>query len=797
MSEMGSLKVGCEWKGALPFACRFRLHEILNGRLGNRALTSVAKRRIRVQYRAIGGGELYESTDLLFATALENSRLMSHSVSNQRRTRQLPELPEFYYHTNFCEMLSFVKARYEHVFEAEHVSFLDAFEALPHNAQCLFVRIAGRKGRVFDTHKLRYSEIIDIAAGLRMLEQTGFIEAPAKSDYRECLTALTKPDLIALMAEHMCASGFKRSWKKEALVDTALAYMPFDETSLPANFIIQGRRDALRYLSYLHLGKIEDNLQSFTLRDLGISKVPDFKADYSARFDTVLEAKAAFFYANALYQLKNGSEDDVNRYLDTVGAWPAPECDVSKGSRDKLLQKLGARAERLEDAETALKLYGLSDAPLCNERAIRLRYKHGDKEWCQARLEALIENPGSDDEHNFAEDFYQRKFNKKRTSEVTDILRQGDVLELDEAFKNDPERAAQNYYAGQGYEIYFTENGLWRTLFGLLFWDELYCSDAATLHNSFERLPASLTLGSFYAQFESEIETKLASLRSASSAHVQILKTVSRHHGTPNSIFRWSGRTIDLIQTFIENAPQEALGAILRRMAQDYKAMRDGFPDLMLLKDNSIRFIEVKASGDVIRRNQLTRIKQLRAAGFQTDVARIDWIIDPNQIYVVVDVETTGGRPGAHRMTELGAVKIQGGQVISEFQTLLNPDRAIPPFITKLTGITDEMVADAPRFEDIADSFSEFMGDAIFAAHNVNFDYGFVSAEYAEIGKRFRHAKICTCSSMRKYYPGRRSYGLKNLCEEFHIKLDTHHRALCDAKAAAELLFLVNDKRTA
>ena len=725
---------------------------------------------------------------------------MSHANSNIRQRsnqRKLPELPEYYYHANFCDMLTFVEARYGHVFEPEHSDFLDAFQSLPHGAQCLYVRIAGRKGNVFDTLKLQYPEITDLPEALRALEQSGFISLPEVNNYHECLSAMTKPDLIALMAGHMCTSGFKRSWKKDILVEAALAHMPFEGTTLPSNFVTQGRTKSLRYLSYLHFGQIEDNLQSFTLRDLGIRKTPNFKADYSARFDTLAEAKAAYFYADGLHKFRHGSETDVTDLIDTVEYWPNPECDIGTASHGKLLQKLGGMSERLGDIDTALKLYGLSDDPLCNERIIRLRYKRGDKYWCRTRLEDLIENPGSDDEHNFAEDFYQRKFKKKRTSQVTDILRQGEVLKLDEAFKNGPERAAQRYYSSQGYTVYFTENRLWRALFGLLFWEELYCSKAAALHNSFENVPTSLKTGAFYSQFETKIEAKLSSLSSASTTYLQILKTVSRHHGTPNGIFRWSGKSIDLIKTFIEVAPSAALVEILRRMAQDYKATRDGFPDLMLIKGEALRFVEVKASGDVIRRNQLTRIKQLRAAGIQTDIARIDWVIDPNQIYVVVDVETTGGRPGLHRMTEIGAVKIQNGHVIDEFQTLLNPERSIPPFITKLTGITNEMVTKAPLFADVADSFSKFMGDAIFAAHNVNFDYGFVKAEYDRIDQRFRYAKICTCSTMRKHYPGYRSYSLKNLCEEFQINLDSHHRALCDAKAAAELLFLVNDKRAA
>jgi len=143
----------------------------------------------------------------------------------------------------------------------------------------------------------------------------------------------------------------------------------------------------------------------------------------------------------------------------------------------------------------------------------------------------------------------------------------------------------------------------------------------------------------------------------------------------------------------------------------------------------------------------------------------------------------------------IGAVKIQGGEIIDEWSSLINPQRLIPANITRITGISNEMVRNAPIFAEIADSFADFMGDAIFAAHNVNFDYGFISAEFEMIDRRFRHPKICTCSSMRKLYPGYASYSLKNLCREFQIELKSHHRALCDAKAAAQLLFLVNAKR--
>jgi DNA polymerase-3 subunit epsilon len=166
-------------------------------------------------------------------------------------------------------------------------------------------------------------------------------------------------------------------------------------------------------------------------------------------------------------------------------------------------------------------------------------------------------------------------------------------------------------------------------------------------------------------------------------------------------------------------------------------------------------------------------------------------------VYVVVDVETTGGRGENHRVTEIGAVKVRNGKVIDEFQTLLNPQRSIPSGITRLTGISADMVTGAPYFVDIADEFEAFMQDAIFVAHNVEFDYGFISREYGRIGRPFRYPKLCTCASMRKLYPGHRSYSLASLARAYDIPLKQHHRAMCDARAAAELLLLVNEKRLA
>src|SRR5690606_8439678 len=99
-----------------------------------------------------------------------------------------------------------------------------------------------------------------------------------------------------------------------------------------------------------------------------------------------------------------------------------------------------------------------------------------------------------------------------------------------------------------------------------------------------------------------------------------------------------------------------------------------------------------KAPSDKIQRHQLARLLALNNAGFSARIEKLQWIVDPNRLYVVLDVETTGGKAGTDRITEIGAVKLQAGEVLDTFNSLINPERHIPSFISRLTGISNAMV---------------------------------------------------------------------------------------------------------
>lgn len=169
-------------------------------------------------------------------------------------------------------------------------------------------------------------------------------------------------------------------------------------------------------------------------------------------------------------------------------------------------------------------------------------------------------------------------------------------------------------------------------------------------------------------------------------------------------------------------------------------------------------------------------------------------VADPDHLdclsYTVVDVETTGGSPDAgHRVTEIAAVRVENGEIRDVFQTLINPERSIPPFITSLTSISWEMVKDAPKFRDVCEELLSRMEGTIFVAHNAAFDWRFVSAEVARAtGRRIEGRRLCTVRLARAVLPQLRRKSLDWVANHYGVEIDGRHRAGGDALATAHCL---------
>src|SRR5256885_12963920 len=164
--------------------------------------------------------------------------------------------------------------------------------------------------------------------------------------------------------------------------------------------------------------------------------------------------------------------------------------------------------------------------------------------------------------------------------------------------------------------------------------------------------------------------------------------------------------------------------------------------------------------------------------------------------FVVVDVEAIASRSIPTRVIEIGACRVVQGEIVDEFETLINPELPVPRFISALTGITDEMVRAAPPFAQIAESWLTFAGDSVLAAHNSIFDVTLLNQEIARVfpGCRMRNAELCTVQLARRLMPDLEKHHLDALANHFGFQITERHRAAGDARATARVLLHLIDE---
>ncbi|MFL9610081.1 exonuclease domain-containing protein [Methylobacillus sp. Pita2] len=158
--------------------------------------------------------------------------------------------------------------------------------------------------------------------------------------------------------------------------------------------------------------------------------------------------------------------------------------------------------------------------------------------------------------------------------------------------------------------------------------------------------------------------------------------------------------------------------------------------------------------------------------------------------YVLLDLETTGATPVTDRITEIGLIRYENGVEVKRWQTLVNPEMHISPFINAITGISNAMVKDAPLFRDVANELLSHLHGAVLCAHNVRFDYGFLKNEFKRLGMTLRQNVLCTVKLSRRLYPEYKSHGLDAIIARHGIVCAARHRAMGDVDVMAEFLHI-------
>ena len=161
--------------------------------------------------------------------------------------------------------------------------------------------------------------------------------------------------------------------------------------------------------------------------------------------------------------------------------------------------------------------------------------------------------------------------------------------------------------------------------------------------------------------------------------------------------------------------------------------------------------------------------------------------------FVVVDVEATGAKTPPNRLIELGAYRIRGRCIVDKFHSLVNPEIPIPRFVASLTGISNDMVKDAPVFAEVAPKWLDFVSDSVLVAHNAPFDTSFLNHEISRVypGNRMINPHLCTVRLSRRALPDISNHRLETIASHFSIPIASRHRAGSDALATAEIVLLL------
>src|SRR5260221_11805508 len=291
-----------------------------------------------------------------------------------------PDLPVYYYHDHFVEMLAFVRSTYGPILTDEHDAFVLRFQSLSKDAQCLLIRMVNRRGAIFNRTLFRYTEIFDVERAADDLLACGQARTLKAEDYAAFVACLPK-DILVGGAKGAGRTDIRVSWPKAKLVDYFLTHVPFEvaaEHCGAAKFIALDDVRPLEFLLYLYFGKTEEDLKNFALRDLGIVRT-NKATSFRARFTDGDEARACFHYSQLLDRIEVRS---TNIYQGAVGdIFGGPDClsDYAADLRTRAACQVGQFFEKLGEKYLARQLYRVGSSPECRERLVRLLYGTGEK----------------------------------------------------------------------------------------------------------------------------------------------------------------------------------------------------------------------------------------------------------------------------------------------------------------------------------------------------------------------------------------------------------------------------------
>lgn len=551
----------------------------------------------------------------------------------------IPDLSPYYYWENFNYVLIYVKKQYQNLLSESEILFIQNFENLSKESQCLYLRLASRRATWFREEKLSYVEISQISLRINELFENDFVCFASSQDtgnLGSILSVFSKKECIALASNLPHFPTYKSTISKDDLVHLC---KPFESNLLKLLNEISGRLicpvqlEYFTFIQFLFFGTKFRDMSEFVIRDLGHRQYVEVnEEEFIPFFQTRKEAIEKWKISLWRERFQELSKDSGSIY-ELVESWkkdilPMYEdiSDVAKGSFERALFSLGRWLERLGFLEMALDIYEPSLSSLTLERRVRILAKLKRVEealmWANVGLEITV----SPKEIHYFEDFILRQNSKKHIKAVTQSLKSSPSLLIDIKWKGNVEMGVIHYFENLGYSAYFTENHLWKNILGLLCWDLVFDENQTGIHHPFQWAPSHYSSDGFTLGKERDFEEKISLLNSIDSFIIHATEIKENYEGKLNPLIDWYTLDIQLIRELVNRIHIDNLTMILRYLWTHLSTHAKGFPDLFVFKDSEYQLIEVKSPTDHLSAIQYFWHDYLKRNGIETEIYRVIWV---------------------------------------------------------------------------------------------------------------------------------------------------------------------------
>ncbi len=548
------------------------------------------------------------------------------------------ELPPKYYLTYFQYLVAFVEQQYGNLLSESEQAFIREFRQMPENAQCWYIRLANRRGRFFRLEKLSYPELPPLETQLPILEQAHLVQRLEKIPelyLNDVLSLFTKPELLHIFHFLEDELGTLKQMKRAPLLALLKQHLSVKELSdalcETSVLIKQAFETECLMLRFLFFGNLTEDMSAFVVRDVGHIKPPEHQAEsFVPHFSTREEAEAKL-HALLLYETYRSIRDTgtphqlFEWFMQTAAPFVKEAPPIAQPITNRLALRIGALLEKALQPENALTVYTYTTVPPSHERQVRLYHKLGDTAQALALCHQMHTAPQNAKEHVFAKDFLSRLQGGERKKTATLHKQQAEKVQIDLDFIQQVELGALSYFQAQGYQGFFSENYVWKGLFGLLLWDEIFDASHGSVHHPLQIVPSDLFDPMFRQKRARTIASKLQLLASPEAAISFLQAQHHRYEGTVNPMVYWHPSLLEHVLLVCQKVEGHGLQRILWQMASNMKEYTKGFPDLFVWNEVGYQFVEVKSPNDQLSDLQYFWQSFFAAQGVNAKVLNVYW----------------------------------------------------------------------------------------------------------------------------------------------------------------------------